>query len=48
MCGPIKIKKGAVDGLEWAHCGCLMELPKVLNGPTKLPKAAVNSHEWAH
>jgi hypothetical protein len=35
MYGPIKIKKGAVDGLEWVHWGCLMELLKVLNGPRK-------------
>ena len=34
MYGPIKIRKGAVDGLEWAHWEYLMELPKILNGPT--------------
>ena len=33
MYGPIKIKKGAVNGLEWTHWGYLMELPKILNGP---------------
>ena len=33
MYGPIKIRKGAVDGLEWTHCGYLMELLKILNGP---------------